>query len=98
MKVVSFEKLKSDWSQTWFIDTIWGPLYVHAVKGQIPRSKVIRGQVVRWVQNVKFTSFEKLKSNWNLTCFIDIGTFTCSWGQRSQMKVKDHVRSINKIA
>ena len=40
-----------------------GPLYVHAVKGHIPRLKVIRGQVVRWAQNVKFTSFDKLKSD-----------------------------------
>ena len=32
MKVVSFEKLKSDWNQTWFIDIIWEPLYDHVVK------------------------------------------------------------------
>ena len=63
MKVVLFEKLKSDWNQTWFIDTIWDPLYVHAVKSHKPMSKVIRGQAVRWPQNVKFTSFEKLKSD-----------------------------------
>ena len=38
-----FEKLKPDWNQTWFMDTIWDPLYVHVIKGHIPRSKVIRG-------------------------------------------------------
>ena len=32
MKMASSEKLKSDWNQTWFIDIIWEPLYVHAVK------------------------------------------------------------------
>ena len=33
MKVAaSFEKLKSDLNQTWFIDIIWEPLYVHAVE------------------------------------------------------------------
>ena len=32
MKMVSFEKLKSDLNQTWFIDIIWEPSYVHAVK------------------------------------------------------------------
>ena len=43
MKMASFEKLKSDLNLhvTWFIDIIWEPLYVHAVKGHIPRSKVI---------------------------------------------------------
>ena len=52
-KMASFEKL----NQTWFIDTLYYPLYVNAVKGLI-RSQIIRGQVVRRVQNVKFTSFE----------------------------------------
>ena len=47
VKVASFEKLKSDWNQTWFIDVIWEPSYVHVVKGHILRSKVIWGQVVR---------------------------------------------------
>ena len=46
MKVASFEKLKSDLNQTWFIDIIWEPSYVHAVKGCIPRSNVICGQLV----------------------------------------------------
>ena len=46
--------------------------FVCSSKGHIPRSKVIKGQVVRWVQNVKFTSFEKLESDWNQTWFIDI--------------------------
>ena len=31
---VSFEKLKSNLNQTWFIDIIWEPSYVQAVKGQ----------------------------------------------------------------
>ena len=34
---------------------MWDPLYVCDVKGHIPRSKIIRAQVV------KFTSFEKVE-------------------------------------
>ena len=34
MKMVLFEKLKSDSNQTWLkYGQIWGPSYVHAVKG-----------------------------------------------------------------
>ena len=78
----------------------WDLLYVHVIKGHIPRSKVIRGQVVRWAQNVKFTSFEKLEVRLepNLDYWYNVGTFTCSWGHRSQMKVKGHVRSIFRRA
>ena len=32
MKMASFEKFKSKLNQAWFIDTIWEPSYVHAVK------------------------------------------------------------------
>ena len=42
MKVASFEKLKSDWNQIWFVDIIWEPLYVHVSKGHKSRSKVIK--------------------------------------------------------
>ena len=41
MKMVSFEKLKSDLNQTYFIDIIWKPSYVFVVKGHKSRSKVI---------------------------------------------------------
>ena len=64
--------MKFDSNRTWFIDTTCDPLYILAIKGHIPRLKVIRGQVVRWAQNVKFTSFEKLKSDWNQSWFIDV--------------------------
>ena len=47
MKMASFEKLKSDFNQFWFIDKICEPSYVHAVKGHVPRSKVIVGYLVR---------------------------------------------------
>ena len=39
MKMALFEKLKSDWNQTWFIDKIWEPSYVHRVKDHIPKFK-----------------------------------------------------------
>ena len=61
MKMASFEKLKSHLSQTWFIDIIWKPSYVHGVKGHKSRSKVT------------------------------------NQGQRSQIKVKGHLRSTCKI-
>ena len=32
MQMASFEKLKSDLDQTWFIDIIWEPSYIHVVK------------------------------------------------------------------
>ena len=47
MKMASFEKLTSNLNQTWFTDIIREPSYVHAVKGHVPRSNVIGGQVVR---------------------------------------------------
>ena len=34
----------------------------------------------------------------NLVYWYNVGTFTCSWGQRSQMKVKGHGRSLCKIS
>ena len=75
-----------NWNQTWFIDIIWGPSYVNAVKGHILRSKVIWGQVVRYAENVKMASFEKLKSDWNQTWFIDI-----IWGPSYVLTVKGHI-------
>ena len=47
VKMASFEKLKSNLNQTWFIDIICEPSYVHAVKIHVSRSNVIGGQVVR---------------------------------------------------
>ena len=41
VKLASFEKLKSDWNQTWFMGIIYEPSIVDEVEGHIPRSKVI---------------------------------------------------------
>ena len=49
--MASFEKLKSDWNQTWFMDTIWDPLFVHAVEGHVPRLKGHRGQDLPKMKN-----------------------------------------------
>ena len=49
----------------------------------------------------KFASLKKKLEVWlkpNLVYWYNVGTFTCSWGQRSQKKVKGHVRSICKVA
>ena len=37
---VSFEKLKSDWNQTWVKNATGAPLYVNEVKGHVLRSRV----------------------------------------------------------
>ena len=47
VKMASFEKFKSDLNQIWFIDIIWKPSYVHAVKGYKSKSKVFWCQLVR---------------------------------------------------
>ena len=39
--MVSFEKLKSDLNQTWFIDIICEPSYVHAVNSLASRLLII---------------------------------------------------------
>ena len=41
VKFTSFEKLKSDFNQTWFIDIMCEPSYVHEARCHILRSKVI---------------------------------------------------------
>ena len=38
---VSFEKLKSDWNQTWVKGAIRVSLYVNEVNGHVSRSRVI---------------------------------------------------------
>ena len=94
--------LKSDWNQTWFIDTIWDPLYAHAIKGHIVYTKVKGHQR----SSCKMGSKCKIHLIWkvevwlepNLVYLYNVGTFTISRDQRSQMKVKGHVRSICKIA
>ena len=61
---VSFEKLKSNYKQTWVKDAIGVPSYVvDEVKGHIPRSRVIWGHV-RWkiLVFVTWVSVEKLRS------------------------------------
>ena len=45
--LLSFEKLKPNWSQTWVTDTTGFPLHVNEIKSHVPRSRVIQGQV-RW--------------------------------------------------
>ena len=89
-----------DFNQSWVIDATWEPSFVDEVKGHILRLKVIWGQVVRLVENVKVASFKKLKSDGNQTWLLiryNMGTFICSCGLRSYTKVKGHLRSSFKI-
>ena len=58
-----------DFNTSWVIYATWEPSFVDEVRGHI--SKVIWGQVVRLVENVKVASFENLKSDGNQTWFID---------------------------
>ena len=48
--LMPIEKLTPDWKQTWIKAAIWQPSYVDEVKGHILRSKVIRGQVLRYIE------------------------------------------------
>ena len=70
---VSFEKLKSDFNQTWFKVAKGIPSNDNEVKGYVPRSRVIWGQV-RWkmLDLVIWVSSEKLKSDWNQTWVEDV--------------------------
>ena len=100
VKVTSFENLKSDWNQTWFVDTICDPLQVCSCS-QRSYTKV-RGHQR---SSCKMGSKCKIHLIWkveihlklNLVYWYNVGTFTCSWGQRSPMNVKGHVRSTCKI-
>ena len=61
---ISFENLKSDWNQTWFIDTKIG-LFVFSCSqmSYLSRSTIMKVQVKKWAQNVKFVSFKKNKTH-----------------------------------
>ena len=52
------------------------------------------------IKSENLVSFENMKPNWNQTWFsrCDIGTFKCSWDQRSNTKDKCHLLSICKIS
>ena len=61
--LASFEKLKSDWNQTWVIDATWEPSLVDKIKSYISRSKVIWGQIVRWEMRIHLTYFFQMKDH-----------------------------------
>ena len=69
---VSFEKLevRLEHYQAWIKDAMGFPLYVNEVKCHVPRSRGTWGQV-RWNIQNWYKFFEKLKSNCNLTWYID---------------------------
>ena len=62
------------------------PSYANEVKGHIPRSRVIWGQV-RWnlLVFVIWVSFEKLKSDWNQTWVNDAMGFLCMLIMRAKI-------------
>ena len=95
IKVTSFEKLKSDWKQTVYGYNM-GPFVVHAVRGHILRSKVIRGQVGLKCKMYLIWNVEVWVES-NLIYWYYAGVYTWTWCQRSQIKVKGHVRSTCKI-
>ena len=90
---VSFEKLKSDWDQTWFMDIKWEPSLCWWSQGHILRSKVIWGQVGRKVKNEKFVVLGLLwkvevRLEPNLVYGYKMGTFICWWGQGHILRSK----------
>ena len=56
------------------------------VKGHIPRSKVILGQILRKDENVKFSLIKMLKCDCNQTWAID-----ATWEPLLVDKVKGHI-------
>ena len=93
---IYFPHTLMDFNETWVIDVRWKPLFIDEAKGHIPRAKVISGQVLRLAKNVKFSSIEKLKSNWNQTCFkssrFKFSTFLC-YGIHLVHMLKQSVRA-----
>ena len=61
------------------------------VKGHLPRSKDILGQVVRWVENVRLVSFEK-EVRLEQILFVDI-----TWEASCVHEVKDHIPKLKDI-
>ena len=100
--MASLEKLKSkcDWKKTWFTDTKWWPL-VSSYCSQMSYTKVKGYQR----SSCKINSNCKIHLIWkvevhlepNLGYWYNVGIWTCLWSQRSQMKVKGHLRSICKM-
>ena len=59
-----------DFNQSWAIDSTWEPLFVDEVKGHIKIKGHLRSSCKK--SRIEVASFEKLKSDWNQTWFIDI--------------------------
>ena len=72
-----------DFNRSCIIYATWEPSFVDEVKYHISRSKVIRGQVVRWAENLKVASFLEVRLEPNLVYRYNMGSFVCSCGQRS---------------
>ena len=45
MKVASFEKLKSDWNQSWFID-IYGNLHIEGLEAELTVSNLAENEIM----------------------------------------------------
>ena len=74
---------KSGWNQTWVKDTMEVALYVNEVKGHVPRSRVIWGQV-RCKMHNWYNFFEKfevhLQPNLICRCNMWISYLVSGWG------------------
>ena len=65
-------------NQTWVIDASKETLDVNEAKSHKPKSKVIRGQVVKEAKNIKFDPIKNLiKSSWNHVTPTGVGLLTC---------------------
>ena len=80
---VSFEKLKSNYNQTWVSDVIGVPSYVKEVRGHIPRWRVIWGQVSWKMYNLYDLLWKvEVQLQLNLICRCDMLTYysVSEWG------------------
>ena len=90
----------------WWISTKVGSYLQHGNPHLLMKSKVTYQGQSHQKSSCKMGSKCKIHRIWkveirlkpNLVYWYNVGTFTCSWSQRSQIKVKGHVRSTCKIA
>ena len=57
--------------QTWNIDAMCQPLYVNEVKGHIPRSRLMSGQVLKLAKKIKLLVFPNGLINYHQTWNIN---------------------------
>ena len=103
-KLLLFEHVRVNYTQTWVIGALWEPSHYDALGGHMTRSKVIWGQIVRssvrLSVKVSVNLFQiapvqtgSLQLQPNLVHRCTMGPFSLWRSSRSHDKVKGHWRS-----